>query len=259
MHDSTVPLPPRRPLFPVLAIAALVVLPGCARDRKPDRPVGAMDRSTATHAYEWLKAAVAAKQVDLEWRALSPGFKRRLSEQAGRTVDIGDYAHARATFASNSTKEIAMLLSSEVVSERSISPDLAILSVQAGNQRATPRFVRMRTWEIRLRGEGQPVSEFVSAEENVVRIAPDGSIQLRVVPTSGTAAFLKGIPSDRIEEMHVLSEWYLDDFGGVESAVAGALKGGPAPQKPLAPPPRPPTKAPPATGGFGSPDGATLR
>ncbi len=271
------PSPPPRPHRSLPRIAASAVLAtaafalaGCPAIPKRDAPSVQRDRATASHAFEFLKAAVAAKDTEVEWRTFSPGFKRRLSEQAGRTVDVGDYAQARATFASNATREIGMLLSSEVVSERAIAADLALLTVRSGNQQATPRFVRMKTWEIRLKGEGQPVSEFVAAEENVVRIAPDGSIQMRVVPTSGTAAFLRGIPSDRIEEMHVVSEWYLDDFGGVEEAVVGGLKGASAP--PVSPPrgattPRPPSRAPspppppkaPPAGGFGSPDGATLR
>jgi len=118
-------------------------------------------------------------------------------------------------------------------------------------------------------GEGQPVSEFVAPEENVVRIAGDGSIQMRVVPSGGTAAFLRGIPADRIEEMHVVSEWYLDDFGGVEDVVVGGLRGearpapgGPSP-RPL-PRPRgatPPAPAPPSRppADLGSPDGVTIR
>jgi len=237
----------------------------------PVRDIG-LDRATPRRAYEYLKAMVAANQVEAEWRSFSPGFKRRLSEQAGRTIDLGDYAHARATIASNSTKEIRLILESDVVAERAVTDDLVLMTIRSGKQSASPRWVRMKTWELRLKGEGQPVSEFVAAEEHVVRIAPDGSVQMRVVPSSGTAAFLKGVPQDRIDEVHVVNEWYLDDFGGVEDVVVGGLRGGtktppappprrPSPAAPRAAPPRP---APPGSPGspdgpIGSPDGTTLR
>jgi hypothetical protein len=240
---------------------------------QPVNEIG-LDRSSPRKAYEYLKAMVRANQVEAEWRAFSPGFKRRLSEQAGRTIDIGDYAHARATIASNSTRGISLILDSEVLDERRVSDDLVLMTIRSGRSTATPRWVRMKTWELRLKGEADAVSEFVAAEEQVVRIAPDGSLQVRVVPSSGTQSFLRGIPPDRIEEMHVLSEWYLDDFGGVEEAVVGGLRGGSAPAPPppprgpatptrRGPPPAPPRSPsalpPPPPDAFGSPDGATLR
>jgi hypothetical protein len=265
--------PPAARRLPRLLLPRLLVTLGlaaasaaCAVKSQPVNEIG-LDRSSPAKAYEYLKTMVRANQVEAEWRAFSPGFKRRLSEQAGRTIDIGDYAHARATIASNSTRGIALILESEVVDERRVSDDLVLMTIRSGRSTATPRWIRMKTWELRLKGEADSVSEFVAAEEQVVRIAPDGSVQMRVVPTSGTKSFLRGIPPDRIEEMHVLSEWYLDDFGGVEEAVVGGLRGAapppaspgpaPAPRRGTTPPPRAPSALPPPSpaGPIGSPDG----
>jgi hypothetical protein len=208
------------------------------------REVG-LNRATPAATYEYLKAMVGANQVDAEWHSFSPGFKRRLSERAGRNVDVGDYGHARATIASNATKEIAMLLSSELVSEEKLSDSVAVLTIRSGSRQASPRFVKLTTWELRLKGEGQPVEEFIPRAADVVGISREGSVSLRVTPSTGTAAFLKDIPTDRIEELHVTSEWYLDDFGGVEDAVVGGLGASPARGTP---PPPAPTPAPPGTG-----------
>jgi hypothetical protein len=250
----------------VLAIGLAAASAACSVRATPVHEIG-LDRSSPRKAYDYLKAMVRANQVEAEWRAFSPGFKRRLSEQAGRTIDIGDYAHARATIASNSTRGISLILDSEVVDERVISPDLVLMTIRSGRSTATPRWIRMKTWELRLKGEADSVSEFVAPEEQVVRIAPDGSVQMRVVPSSGTQSFLRGIPGDRIEEVHILSEWYLDDFGGVEEAVVGGLRGevrsppapapGPAPRRGTTPPARAPSAVPPPApaGPIGSPDG----
>src|SRR5437667_1009315 len=126
------PSPPPRPLFPggtarlalVAGLFALAALPGCATGGKPVRHAG-LNRDTPRNAYEYMKAMVEATQVAAEWQAFSPGFKRRLSEQVGRTVDVGDYSHARATIASNATKEIKLLLASEFVEEKMLSDDVA--------------------------------------------------------------------------------------------------------------------------------------
>src|SRR5262245_36419212 len=117
--------PPLHPLARVgvpaarsaLALVLAMALAGCAVRAQPVREIG-LDRSTPRKAYEYLKAMVRANQVEAEWRSFSPAFKRRISERAGRTIDIGDYSHARATIASNATKEIGLILDSEIVDER---------------------------------------------------------------------------------------------------------------------------------------------
>jgi hypothetical protein len=252
------------------ALVSALLVAGCATPPHRDVTQVGLHRQTPTGAFAYLKAMVAANQVEAEWHAFSPGFKRRLAEQAGRHVDLADYSHARATIASNSTAEIGMLLQSEVVSEQRLSDDVAVLTVRSGNRQATPRFVRLTTWALRVKGESDPVAEFVPRAADVVAIEADGSVQLRVTPSGGTSAFLRDIPRDRVEGFEVGSEWYLDDFGGIESAVGTGLRGGAAP--PPAPVPtrggggapayRPPSSTPPPTmpapppapsGGLGSP------
>ncbi len=262
------PPPPflRRAPAPLLALAlALCSAPlgACAGPKaRPVTQVG-LSRDTPEKAYEYLKAMVAANQVEAEWQAFSPGFKRRLSSQAGRNVDLGDYSMARATIASNSTKELQLLLSSELAGTQMLSDDVATVTIRAGKKRASPRFVRLTTWELRLTGEGEPVAEFVPSPSDVIGIAPDGSVEMRVTPSSSTASFLKDFKSDRIRGFQILERWYLDDFGGVEDVVVGGLRGGKTPPPAGAPPapeypplPGSPDGAPGSPdGGMGSPDG----
>ena len=282
---------PRLPRLPARSFAralglATLILPlgfgplGCASPtHRPVTQVG-LSRETPKDAYEYLKAMIGANQVEAEWRSFSPGFKRRLSEQVGRNVDVGDYSQARATIASNSTKQIQMVLESEYVSDRALSENVALVTIRAGKRQATPRFVKMTTWELTLKGEGEPVAEFIPKAADVVSISPTGDVAMRVTPSSGTSAFLKDIPPDKIQRLVIQDEWYLDDFGGVEDAVVGGIRGEgnarggatdrpsprePAPQAPQAPqsgptylPPIPPPggdpNAPPAPAGPGSPD-----
>ena len=68
---------------------------------------------------------------------------------------------------------------------------------------------------------------------------------MRVTPSSGTSAFLKDIPPDKIQRLLIQDEWYLDDFGGVEDAVVGGLRGEDPDRRTQRPQePRPPETAP---------------
>lgn len=264
-----------RALF-IAATASGGLLVGCAIRGQPVREVG-LNRLTPHATFDYLKAMAAANQVEAEWSTFSPGFKRRLSEQVGRNVDVGDYAQARATIASNSTKEMRLLLDAEFVGEKQLSDEVAMVTIRSGGRQATPRFIRMTAWRLKIRGEGDPVSEFVPSASDAVSMAPDGSFSVRVAPSGGTAAYLREIPANRIESFEMTPLWYLDDFGGVESAVAGGLRNpsaraaltSPAPAssrpgarptlpgpRPVAPPP--PQSAPTPSPGSpdpGSPDG----
>jgi hypothetical protein len=216
---------------------------------------------------------VAAEQPEAEWKVFSPGFKRRLSQQAGRTVDVADYVQARSTIATNKRREIALLVEADVVREQALSDRVATVEIRSSDRQARPRFVKLTTWELTLKGEGEPVAEFVPSPADVVQISPTGQVELKIAPSEGTASFLKDVTPDRIRSLRVTELWYLDDFGGVESALVGGLKGGssapaerPAsrsgeqPLPPVPPPGDNPNLAPPAPGSpdggsFGSPDG----
>jgi hypothetical protein len=201
--------------------------PGCSVKAEPVRAVG-LNRSSPRATYEYLLATVRARQVEAEWAAFSPGFKRRLSESAGRNVDFGDYSHARATIAGNDRREIRLFLESEYVGETFLSDKEAVVTLRSGGQELRPRLVKLSTWELVLSGEDQPVSGFVPRTADVVRIS-DGTVQVRVTPEENTQSFLKEIPADRIESMTVKSEWFVEDFGGVEQALRSGVAPGDAP------------------------------
>ncbi len=246
-----------------LALAAAAA-GGCSTpSRRPVTTVG-LSRVTPRGAYEYLKAMVEAEQPEAEWRCFSPGFKRRLATQVGRNVDIGDYVHARSTVATNSRPEMRLLLESEFVSEEMLSDKVAVVTIQSGRRAARPRFVRMTTWELTLKGEGEPVAEFIPRAADVISISPTGDVQMRVTPSGGTASFLRDIPPEKIQRLVIQDEWYLDDFGGVEEVVVGSLRGAVPPEDRVPPPPAgdgrdqptpPAPGSPDETPGPGSPDG----
>ncbi len=261
----------------VAAALARSPLAACSTPKREAVRDATLNRETPRAAYEYLKAMVRAEQPEAEWNAFSPAFKRRLSQQVGRTIDVGDYVQARSTVATNKRKEIQLLLESEVVGDKAAGDDVVVVTIRAGNQQARPRFVKLTTWELFLKGEGQPVAEFVPTTSDVIQISPTGAVELRIAPSDSTASFLRDIPQDRIQGFAIHEFWYLDDFGGIEAAVLNGLRGEPdgaqggrgdrdAPTPRGAapggrPPPEPtplpdPYAPPPPAPGPGSPDGS---
>jgi hypothetical protein len=222
-------------------VLAAGALGGCGVKAQPVRAVG-LNRHTPRATYEYMVAMVGAMQVEAEWQALSPGFKRRLSESAGRVIDFGDYSHARATIAGNDKKELRLFLESEYVGEELVSDKEAIVTIRSGSSQLRPRLVKLSTWELVLQGENQPVSGFIPRIGDVVGITPEGDVQVRVTPESNTASFLKDIPADRIESVTMKSEWFVEDFGGIEHVMREGLSGR---AESVPPPGMPPASAPP--------------
>jgi hypothetical protein len=174
-----------------------------------------------------------------------------INQQAGRVVDLGDYSTARQTIGSNSTAEMQMLLNSQLVgSAQYLGPDRARISITAGGRSISPLMVRMTKWELKIRGEDSPATGMVTSPGDAVMVGTDGSITVRVQADPGAAAYLRTVPRDQIEGFAVKSEWYVDDFGGLEQSLGGAPASG-QPQAGGRPPAAP---APSGVVGTGSPD-----
>lgn len=250
---------PSRPALACVVLALLLApaLAGCAGPQRREVTRVGLTRETPSKAYEYLKSMVAAGQVEEEWKSFSPSFKRRLSQQAGRTVDVGDYVQARSTIAGNGTREVRQILESELEGERLLSDDVAVVEIRSGRRAASLRFVRLTTVELTLRGEGQPVAEFIPSAADVVSISPAGDVEMSFSPSDGTASYLKDIPRDRVQRLVIQDEWYLDDFGGVGALVAGGIRGGSPRSAEVPAPPEPPAGSPDAVPApdAGSPDG----
>jgi hypothetical protein len=258
-----------------MSLAGMLVVAACATPKRKEVTQVGLNRDTPVATFEYLRAMVAAEQPEAEWKVFSPGFKRRLSQQVGRNVDVADYVQARSTIATNAKSDIRLLLEAEVMQSQTLSARVATVQIRSGDRQARPRFVKLTTWELLLDGEGEPVAEFIPSPSDVLTISPTGQVEMKIAPSEGTASFLKDIPADHIREARVHQLWYLDDFGGVENVVVGGLRGGagaPPPRGPQPPPSRPPpiddpnarfTTPPPIPvapgnpdgGGFGSPDG----
>ncbi|MDJ0520950.1 MAG: hypothetical protein QNJ90_02630 [Planctomycetota bacterium] len=246
-----------------LSVVALLMLPlalgGCVLFDPPEPTAPralALNRDTPKATYEYFKTMVSNNQWAAEWSVFSPNFKRLLNQSVGRNVDAGDYNLARTTVADNSQGDMQLLLGSTYVGEQMVGPNAAVVTIEAGGRRLSPRLVRLTRWELQVVGDETPYGDFVTSAGEAVRIQPDGSVTVMIRPPQSTAGLLRTFRPDQIEAFRVESQWYLDDFGGLDATlVEGAGDGQPQPPRPQATP-QPQPRPQPAPTGWGSPDGA---
>ena len=242
----------RPPCRRLLLLAAALSLGGCALfNPATPTPVGQvnLNRDTPRATYAYFKAMATNNQWAAEWSVFSPHFKRLLNQSVGRNVDAGDYNLARQTVASNTQGEMQLLLGSTFVGEQMIGPNAAIVTLESGGQRLSPRMVKLTRWELKVVGDDTPYGDFVASAAEAVRVAEDGSVTAFIRPPQSTAGLLQTFRPDQIEAFRVESQWYVDDFGGLDQQIvqqAGSARAAAAPSAPT------PTQPP---GTAGSPDG----
>jgi hypothetical protein len=248
------------------AAAALLLLVAACATPQPVTQVG-LNRDTPEATYAYFKAVARANQWAAEWSVFSPDFKRAMNQSVGRNIDIGDYVTARQTIATNGQADMRLLLASQLGDVQMLGPERARVTITGGGRSLTPTFVKLTRWELKIAGEDEPASGFITSPGDAVAVNADGSVTVRVRANPAAAAYLRTIPRDRIEGFAIKSEWFVDDFGGLGTAVGSQTgrEGAPAaPQpgsyapspQPLAPAPTAPTApAPDPIVGSGSPDG----
>ncbi len=234
----------------------VLLLAGCATPQ-PVSQVG-LNRDTPQATYEYFRAMARANQWAGEWSVFSPHFKQALNQEVGRVVDLGDYTTARQTIAGNGNADMQLLLQSQLVNVRMLAPDRASVTISAGGRTISPTFVKLTRWELRIEGEDEPATGYITSAGDAVTVNADGSMTVRVQGDPAAAAYLRTIPRARIDGFAIKSEWYVDDFGGLGVAVGSGASTAPAPGASGGTPPPPPPAAPLSPGPSfpgGSPDG----
>ena len=199
----------------VVALSCLILiatLQGCAA-RQATEPT----RATPSGTVEMFKMHARYGDRSGEWDILSPGFKRRLSAQAGRTVDVADYVHARDAYRGDPRVRAAeqLLQTAIVVNTEQLSPDRVRASIRTSGgplaQSGQIGMVRLQVWKLFVSGEPQPYSGYVGDPTFGATRGADGSF---VITVDGQA--VQTIPAAQVTDYKVEALWYVDDLGGLE-------------------------------------------
>lgn len=222
-----------------------------------------LNRETPEGTYEYFKEMATRGEFGAEWDTFSPNFKRLLNQAVGRNVDVADYNLARQTIATNSQQDMQLLLASSLTGRPDYQNDrVAYLTIQDGAGRTVrPRMIKLTKWELYIRGESDPYSDFIRSAGEAVQIGPDGSITARITPPGYSASSIRTFTPDQIESFKIESRWYVDDFGGLNQLVGESAQGGgqsPQPQQQPSAPGGGSFGSPDGGGSFGSPDGGSF-
>lgn len=201
---------------------------GGAAARKPaqpraDRPSNALFR---------FKRAFARNDRQGEWDSLSPGFKRRISRMAGRTVDVGDYSTMRDQHAKDPRmRELRQWLPSASLSRVKYRGDgYADVVIRFGapiifGQDMRARMVNHNLWELRIKGEPQPYWGFADDKSiRVFRTRTGNNYVVEMRDPKGKVTWRKQWKPEQIQGYREMNRWYFDGFGKLEDEFMSKLR-----------------------------------
>lgn len=227
----------RRSLFIACALIAVFVVEAIAAPPAPRQ-------FPPQNTLQQLKTAFARGDKGGEWRTLSPGFKARLSQKAGRNVDVGDYISARNAYRNDARiKELEQWIHTASMTR--------FHQFGGGKAKATLRFgapllvgkeievtmINHGMWRLVIRGEAEPYWGFDGDRRVQAVQQQDGSITVITRDTRGRVAFQNNYKRAQIQAYTKFNKWFFDGFGAMEQEFmrgVGATGGG----RPTAPPRR---------------------
>ncbi len=240
----------RRSLLLALALVPFVV------SEVTGAPPPAPHQFQPTQTLQDLKTAFARGDKAEEWRTLSPGFKARLSKQAGRHVDVADYIHARNAYRNDPrVKELQQWIHTASMTR--------FHKFGNGKARATIRFgaailvgkdvqvtmINHGMWRLTVRGD-QPYWGFMGDKRSEAIPHRDGSYTVVTRDMQGKVIFQKQIPANQVVNYFRFNKWFFDGFGNMEQEFMRGVGVGGGRRAAAAPPPRsnntlpPPPRAP---------------
>ena len=181
------------------------------------RQATAPTRSSPSGTVEMFKMKARYGDREGEWDILSPDFKARLSQQAGRTIDVADYAQFRDMYRGNAQVQLAekMLQTAIATNVRQVGPDRVRVVIQTSGgpfaKSGEIGMVRLQTWRLQAAGAPQPYKGFVGDPMLAATQQPDGSY---VITSNGNT--IQTVPANQVQDYRVESNWYVDDLGGME-------------------------------------------
>ena len=203
----------------VAIVLAAVGLSGCFSPRQGATP----SRDTPEGTVEMFKVYARRGDPAGEWDILSPGLKQRLSQQAGRTIDLADYSQARQMYRGDPRVRAAenMLQTAIVRKTTPIDANTVSVFVQTSGgplaKSANLKMVKLSRWQLFVRGQDEPYWGFTNDRNFGAERRPDGSFVIWSRGQPGGPRTENVIPASDVANYTTDAQWYVDDLGGLES------------------------------------------
>ncbi len=182
---------------------------------------GPRTRETPAGTVELFKYFASRDDRAGEWDILSPDFKRRLSEQAGRNVDLADYEFVRATSRKDARVRAAenALKTVKVRQVQAQGANRAAVTVNALgglSKSATIGMVRLQTWELLTIDDPDPYWGNVGDPLIGIESTGDGGYVVWTRATPNGEKTNMTFPASQVKSYQSVTKWYVDDLGGLE-------------------------------------------
>lgn len=198
-----------------IALTILLIIPACGS--------GPATRETPEGTVEMFKLYNKKGDRAGEWDVLSPNFKRRISQRAGRNVDLADYETIIETYRQDPKVRLAetLLQTATVTDKQEIDENTTRVTIRAGGplgKSATVTMRRLMKWELKTTTDPEPYWGIVGDESIQLTRGADGSY---TVGTGG--GWSQTFAASEVESYNVSNQWYVDDLGELEGDfMAGA-------------------------------------
>ncbi len=198
-----------------IALCLLLIVPACGSvPATRETPEGTVEMFKVLHR----KGDRAG-----EWDILSPNFKRRLSQRAGRNVDVADFEAVLETMRKDPKVRLAerLLQTATVTGQQTVDENTARVTIRAGGplgKSATITMRRLSKWQLTVLGDPQPYWGIVGDPDIGVERGTDGSY---TVWTGGGEGWRQSFGASEVESYTVASQWYVDDLGELEQQMMG--------------------------------------
>jgi len=220
-------------LLAPLALLSLVAVTASLAPAAPKKaaPAGLV-RGTPQQALTRFKRAFSSSDRQGEWDTLSPGFKRRMSRMAGRTVDVGDYTALREKHRRDPrVRELRKWMPSAAMTRiKFVGDGTADVTLRFGapilfGQNMRVKMINHELWELWVKGEKQPYWGFM--DDKTVRVYRTRKDNMYVVETrdaKGKVTWRKKWPFAQIKGYQRSARWYFHSFGALEEEFTRQLR-----------------------------------
>ena len=205
---------------PTVVLLAFVSVFGCAAGRGTRRA----PQPQPVHTLRQLQDAVRTGNRRSEWSVLSPGFKARLNQRMGRTIDLADYTHFRLVQQRNPRVREAekYLQGASISGVRMTGQGRARVTIWFGGplffgRAVNVQMIYLSRWELHLTDERDPYWGFHG--DNAITAQPDGEGGYNIVTRDpqGQVTWQEHIEAKRVRAFQTRTAWYFDHLGELES------------------------------------------
>ena len=165
----------------------------------------------------------------LEWGTLSPGFKKRLNEMAGRNVDVGDYTTFRDSQRTDpQIRKMESIINTARITGLSYDGrGFASVIIRFGGplffgQSIRVQMVNHKLWVLFVKGEREPYWGFDG--DKAIEAVPgkdkdgskDGSYTVLTRSKDGKVTWQASFPKEKVVRYITKTRWYFNNFGAME-------------------------------------------